>query len=150
MGSGAQVCGVSGGPDWLFAAMLGGGLVALTYGLAVAALVLSQGQPLREPGRSRWSRVGAMAPVVLFTVVKLVINPGHALGTFLWSVILASPVLATIWLVGRRAKTSGVVPPARSAPFGLFWILLALAVLGLMCALGSLYAQVALGHVVPC
>ena len=149
MGSGAQVCGVSGGPDWLFTAMLGGGLVAVLYGLVEMALLFNQGQPVREPGRSAWSRVGLFAAVPLLGV-QLVMDPGAMVMTLVWAVVLGLPALATLFAVGRRAKATGVFPPARSAPYGSFWILLALSVAGVLVAATTLYAQFALGHIVPC
>jgi hypothetical protein len=147
-GSG-QLCGVSGGPPWLFEVMVAAGMLAVVYGTVWLVLLLSQGRPAQHPKRSRWVIV-PLVPSALLLATQFVQDPGSATIRLVVLLVFASPAVVTIVVMNRRALATGTVPSARSAPFGMFWIMVALSVLALACSLTALVATFALGHITPC
>lgn len=144
-----QICGVTGGPDWLFGVVLGAGLLAFTYGLVWILLLVLQGKHVSVSGsartRSRWSWLLLAFPAVLLAG-QFIEDPVRSL--IVYAVI--APAVATLYVVLRRARGTGVVPPAQSAPLGMFWVLIVVSVLALIASVTALVAMVALGRSVPC
>jgi hypothetical protein len=138
---------VTGGPEWLFLLVLGGGGIALLYGLGWVSLVRSQDrapQPRRSP--SRWWLVLALVPLCMSLPPMIADSPVMTAVIVLTAVVMAVPVVATPRSMARRAAVTGTFPGARSAPFGMFWVFIAITVLGLAVSVSSLTAMVELGH----
>ncbi len=151
MGSGSgEFCFESGGPDWLFSAMLAAGLVAVVYGLSLVVLFEGQGKPPVTGRRRLWPAGNALIAIVVMLGFELVVDPFQAIQSVGLAVVLGSPAIATLMVMVRRSRTTGVFPQARDAPLGMFWVFLALTVLGVLVAIAALYAQFALSHAVPC
>jgi uncharacterized membrane protein len=150
---GAVTCSafVTGGPGWLFELMLGGGAVALLYGLSWLSLILSQGRvPTRQP---RWRLLPGVLGLGLSAVslsltlpAVLADQPRTTVVVLTGAVAAAVPVIATLRSMARRAALTGMFPAARSAPWGMFWVFLVVTVLGLAVSVSAGTAMVALGH----
>ena len=143
-----RVCGVSGGPPWLFDVMLAAGGIALIYGVLWIGMLFSQGDPVQSTRRSRWSWLGLAG--FLPMAVQLVVVPGRTAVLIAAGALVFAPGLATLVVMGRRTVATGLVPPARSAPHGMFWVMVAVSVAGGLLSGAALVAQFALGHTVAC
>jgi len=144
----STICAVPGGPDWLFPAMLITGGIGIVYGALWVMLLVSQGEPV--PARSpRFWWLGVVFCLVP-TALQAVRQPAQTFVATSVFFVLTAPALATSWLMNRRAVATGVGAPARSAPWGMFWVLVAVSVVAVLLSVACLAASLMLGHQVPC
>ncbi len=147
---GETICGQYVGPETWFAVMLGAGLVALVYGLVWMLLLFSKDQVPNERPRHPVLNAGWLALMLMLFGWQLSTDQnGDRVGLVVELALLVPPLLV-VYAVGRRARAQGWWPSVRTAPWGAAWILPAVAVVGLVLAVGAAVEMARMTQVVPC